>query len=128
MAGSGSDLGGQFVQQRLVGGAVDLAAEQLLGASDRKRGHLVPQLFLGAVGGSGNLGLGQRLLARRLGNRLGPGLVDDLVGAGVGLLDDLVGLGAGFAQGLGDLLLGLGQILLAAVGEIGRASCRERVE
>jgi hypothetical protein len=34
----------------------------------------------------------------------------------VGLLDDLVGLGAGFAQRFGDLLLGHGKILLAAVG------------
>src|SRR5690606_11939175 len=115
MADSGSDLGGQLVQQRLVHGAVDLAADQLLGAGDRERGHLTTQVFLGAVGGGGDLGLGQGLLAVRFRDRLGPGLVDDLVGAGVGLLDDLVGLGAGFAQGLGDLLLGLGQVLLAAV-------------
>ena len=52
----------------------------------------------GAVGGGGDLGLGQRLLAVGFGDRVVLGRVDDLVGALVRLVDDLVGLGARFAS------------------------------
>jgi hypothetical protein len=40
----------------------------------RQRGHLLAQVFLGAVGGGGDLGLGQRLLAVAFGDRVGLGL------------------------------------------------------
>src|SRR3546814_2289916 len=81
-----------------------------------QRGHLLAQVLAGAVGGGVDLALRQRLLARALGDRLGLGGIDDLVGALVGLFDDLVGLGAGDLQLFVDLVLPLGQRLLAVVG------------
>ena len=77
-----------------MGVGVDLALEQLLGTGHGEHGHLLAQVFLRAVGGGGDLGFGQRLLAVGFGDRVVLGLVDDLVRAGVGLLDDLVGLDA----------------------------------
>src|SRR5690606_5403940 len=111
-----SDLGSQFVQQRLVRVGVDLALQQLLGAAHGQQGDLLAQLLAGTVGRSLDLGLGQRLLAGGLDHGFLAGRVDDLVGARVGLVDDLVGLGAGFLQQLVDLVLRLREVLLAAVG------------
>ena len=84
--------------------------------------HLLAQVFAGTVGGGVDLGLGQRLLAVGFGDRVVLGLVDHLVGALVGLLDDLVGLGARVLQRLVDLVLRLGEVLLAALSAAARPS------
>ena len=99
-----------------MGVAVDLAADQLLGAGHGQRGHLPAQVLAGA--GRRRLDLGERgrLLAVGLLDRLFLGQVDDLRAARLGLVDDLRRLAARFAQDLVDLLLGLRQVLLAAVG------------
>src|SRR5207342_3179876 len=110
-----SDLRREFVQQRLVGVAVDFAQDQLLGASHGQRGYLLAQVLAGAVAGGHDLGGGGGLLPVALLDRLFLGVVDDLRTPGLGLGDDLGGLDARFAQHLVHLLLGLGQILLAAV-------------
>jgi hypothetical protein len=98
-----------------VRAGVDLALQQFLGTGHRQRGHLLAQVFLGAVGGGLDLGLGQRLLAAALGDRIGLGRVDQLVGALVGL--SMISLLA--ARGLEffvDLVLRLREVLLRVVG------------
>src|SRR5699024_1667109 len=77
VADIGSDLRGEFVEQRLVGVGVDLALEQALGAADRKQRHLAAQLLAGTGGGGLDLGVDQRLLPQALGDRLGLGGLED---------------------------------------------------
>src|SRR5690554_168844 len=112
----GSDLRGEFVEQRLVRVGVDLALEQALGAAHRQQRHLPAQVLAGAGGRRLDLGVDQRLLPQPLGDRLGLGGLDDLGAAPVRLVDDLVGLGARRLEfGVGGFLR-LGQRTLAVVG------------
>ena len=74
-----------------MGVAVDLLADQLLGAGDRERGHLATQVFLGAGAGGVDLGEAQRLLAVGFGDRVVLGGLDDLVGTLVRLVEGMLG-------------------------------------
>src|SRR5581483_2348921 len=102
-----SDLAYELIEQRLVGVCVDLALDDLLRALHGERGDLAAQRFARLADHAFDLGLRDRLLPRGFEQRVGLGLVEDLVGLGLRLLDDLARLRARLLDFLGDARVGI---------------------
>ena len=99
-----------------MGVAVDFAADEFFGTGQSQCGDLLAQFLAGLVGRLFDFGIGTGLHALRFGNGFVLGGVDDLQATGFGLGDDFIRFDTGFAKDFVDLLFGLGEILLAAVG------------
>src|SRR6185437_15342480 len=102
--------------QRLVRRSIDLAAEDLLGALHRERGHLAAQFGARTVSHVVDVGLRLRLLACRFQQRIGTRLVDDLRGLLVGPFDHAGRFGARVLHLCGGLVVGGSEFLARTVG------------